>query len=123
MSGEPRLRDAFGIDAIPSVSVTMQQLYEDVSTMEEKAPTPSRYKSKERSSETQAWINAPRGEQDETEPEAFSRVERSPYVEDFHMGTPRSSSPTRRKLSPVRLEYGPRPYDTDDDDDNEIWTG
>ena len=41
-----KLRDAFKIDSIPSVSETGQQLYGYVSLMKEKAPIPSRYPSK-----------------------------------------------------------------------------
>ena len=76
-----KLRDVFGIDEVPSVNQTMKQLQRKFSSMYEKAQIPSRYESKARSSETQAWTNAQRGEQDETEPEAFSQVERSPRVE------------------------------------------
>ena len=89
--------------------------------MEEKSPIPSRYESKARSNETQDWMNAPGGEQDEREPDVFSRVERSPYVEDVHMEAPRSSLPTRGKRSPVRGEYGRGPNDYEDDDDDD-WT-
>ena len=97
--------------------MTMQQLYGNVSSMQEKAPISSRYMSKARFSETQAWTNAQMGEQDETEPEVFARVERSPYVEGVYMETPRSSPPTRRKGSQIRRENGQRPYDDDDDED------
>ena len=42
-----KLRDACEIDAIPNVSMTIQHLYVDFSSMEEKAPIPSRYKSRQ----------------------------------------------------------------------------
>ena len=85
-----KLTDAFEIDAIPTVNQTIQHLYGDVFSVEGKTPIPSSYELKARSSETQAWTNAQMGEQDETEPEAFSRVERSPYAEDAYMDTPKT---------------------------------
>ena len=48
------LRDAFGIDAIPSVIMTMEQLSGDVFSIKEKALIPSRYKSKAKISDTQS---------------------------------------------------------------------
>ena len=38
-----KVRDAFGIDAIPIVNTTMEQLHGDALLMEEKAPIPSRH--------------------------------------------------------------------------------
>ena len=115
-----KLRDAFGIDAITSVNLAMQQLYGDVSSVEEKAPTQSTNESLEKGREIQAWTNVHRGEQDETETEAFSRMERSFYVEDVYMTTPRSSPPTRRKNLPMRRKYWRGPCDDAADEDD--WT-
>ena len=65
----------------------MQQLCGDVSSMEEKAPIPSRFESKARDNEIKAWKNAHKGVQDETEPEVFLRVKRSPFVKDAYGDT------------------------------------
>ena len=114
-----KIRDAFGIDAIPSVNMTMEKLYGDVYSVEEKAPIPSGFEPKVIPSESQAWTNAQGGEQGVTEAEAYSRVENLPYMEDVYMETPRSTSPTRRKSSQTRGEDGRGPYDDDYDDDDE----
>ena len=104
--------------------MTMEQAHGDAHLMEQKAPIPSRYESKANSNETQAWMKASKGEHDETRPEVFSRVERSPSVEDVQMETPRSFFPTRGNYFPVRRQYGRGPDDDDgdDDDEEEDWT-
>ena len=42
-----KLREAFGIDEISSVSTTMEHMYGEAASIKEKAPIPSRYKSRQ----------------------------------------------------------------------------
>ena len=53
-----KLRDAFAIDAVPSVNMTMEKLHGDVHLIEEKSSIPSRYESKASPNEPEAWTKA-----------------------------------------------------------------